>query len=95
MTHEHAYAHTGTLKVFQCYCGHGFSEVAISPAGEGIAGLPTTATSSAAPARAERAPEHDPRCISLTDSDFNSHCDCETLRLIDRSPNQEVDDRAN
>lgn len=28
-------------------------------------------------------PEHDPRCISLTDSEFNDHCDCATLRLID------------
>lgn len=26
---------------------------------------------------------HDPRCISLTDSEFNNHCDCETLRLVD------------
>lgn len=27
---------------------------------------------------------HDPRCISLTDSEFNNHCDCRTLAMIDR-----------
>lgn len=26
---------------------------------------------------------HDPRCISLTDSEFNNHCDCRTLAMID------------
>jgi hypothetical protein len=26
---------------------------------------------------------HDPRCISLTDSEFNDHCDCRTLAMID------------
>jgi hypothetical protein len=26
---------------------------------------------------------HDPRCISLTSSEFNCHCDCATLRLLD------------
>lgn len=28
--------------------------------------------------------EHDPRCISLTDSEFNDHCDCKTLAMIDQ-----------
>lgn len=27
--------------------------------------------------------KHDPRCISLTESEFNTHCDCSTLRMID------------
>lgn len=35
-----------------------------------------------AAARAGEA-EHDPRCISLTDSEFNNHCDCRTLRTLD------------
>ena len=30
-------------------------------------------------------PEHDPRCISLTDSEFNDICDCRTLAAIDRT----------
>lgn len=32
--------------------------------------------------------EHDPRCISLTDSEFNDHCDCKTLRMIDAAAQQ-------
>ena len=28
-------------------------------------------------------PRHDPRCISLTDSDFNGICDCKVLALIE------------
>lgn len=31
---------------------------------------------------------HDPRCISLTDSELNDICDCETLRIIDSFPDQ-------
>lgn len=27
---------------------------------------------------------HDPRCISLTDSEFNDRCDCKTLAMIDQ-----------
>lgn len=26
---------------------------------------------------------HDSRCISLTDGEFNRHCDCELLRKLD------------
>lgn len=33
--------------------------------------------------QAEASSEHDPRCISLTDSEFNGTCDCATLRRID------------
>ena len=36
---------------------------------------------SAVPSPTEQ--EHDPRCISLTDSEFNGSCDCRTLRMID------------
>lgn len=33
--------------------------------------------------KAEGPATHDPRCISLTDSEFNDHCDCRTLAMID------------
>lgn len=26
---------------------------------------------------------HDPRCLTLTDSEFNAICDCVTLRVLD------------
>lgn len=48
-----------------------------TPAGVSIAGLPPTATTPAGSS------EHDARCISLTDSEFNRHCDCELLRTLD------------
>lgn len=36
-------------------------------------------------AKTEEPTTHDPRCISLTDSEFNDHCDCRTLAMIDRA----------
>ncbi len=39
---------------------------------------------------------HDPRCISLTDSEFNDACDCKTLLLIDANaaaPSDPKEDR--
>jgi hypothetical protein len=39
------------------------------------------------PRRGTETAAHDPSCISLTDSEFNDHCDCRTLAMIDRETN--------
>lgn len=44
--------------------------------------------------RTQAAPvdEHDPRCISLTESEYSGFCDCETFRMIDAHEAAPVDD---